>query len=121
MVGRANDVKQHRWFKQILWTDVMERRIQVRKIEFLKIKYTLIRILCSRQSYQKSIIPVTHKILNYLMMNFCKHQNVQKKNVIYLINFKQYICINLLVIEDNPFSLSRFFYTRQVKTIVDSD
>ncbi len=34
MAGGVNDVKQHRWFKHILWTDVMERRIQVRKIQF---------------------------------------------------------------------------------------
>lgn len=29
MAGGVNDVKQHRWFKQIVWTDIIEQKIQV--------------------------------------------------------------------------------------------
>ncbi|CAF0771752.1 unnamed protein product [Rotaria sp. Silwood1] len=28
MAGGANDIKEHPWFKHILWTDIMERRIE---------------------------------------------------------------------------------------------
>jgi hypothetical protein len=56
----------------------------------LRISGILVLILYSHQSYQNLIIPVILKILNCLMMNFLKHRNVQKQNMIYLINFKLY-------------------------------
>ncbi len=34
MAGGVNDVKQHRWFKQIVWIDIIERRIRVRNFEY---------------------------------------------------------------------------------------
>ncbi len=34
MAGGVNDVKQHRWFKQIVWTDIIEQRIRVRHLEY---------------------------------------------------------------------------------------
>jgi hypothetical protein len=34
MAGGVNDVKQHRWFKQIVWTDIIEQRIRVRNLEY---------------------------------------------------------------------------------------
>ena len=30
MAGGVNDVKQHRWFKPTVWSDIAERRIRVR-------------------------------------------------------------------------------------------
>ncbi len=30
MAGGVHDVKQHRWFEDIVWTDIMDRRIRVR-------------------------------------------------------------------------------------------
>ena len=38
MTGGVNDIKQHRWFKQISWTDIIERRNRVRNIYFSKTK-----------------------------------------------------------------------------------
>lgn len=32
MAGGVNDIKQHRWFKQIVWTEIAERRIRVGKL-----------------------------------------------------------------------------------------
>ncbi len=32
MIGGVDDIKQHQWFKQIVWTDVIERRIPVRNL-----------------------------------------------------------------------------------------
>ena len=29
MSGGVNDIKQHRWFKQISWTNIIEQKIQV--------------------------------------------------------------------------------------------
>jgi hypothetical protein len=93
MSGGVNDVKQHRWFKQILWTDVMEQRGKVRKSQIReKLKHSIL-IFYSHRSYQKLIIQETHKILNYSKMNFFKHLHVEEKNMIYLINFKLHISI----------------------------
>lgn len=30
MAGGVNDIKEHRWFQTIIWTDIVERRIRVR-------------------------------------------------------------------------------------------
>lgn len=40
MVGGANDIKQHRWFEHVTWTDIIDRRVQVTHcIEQFSFKY----------------------------------------------------------------------------------
>ena len=103
MAGGVNDIKQHRWFKQIVWTDIAERRIRVR-ILFDYDDRILFFSLTSHRLCQDSTIPVILKISNYLKMNYLKHPNVPKKNTIYSNNFNPLFSNkNQLVLDDNVF------------------
>lgn len=93
MVGGVNDIKEHRWFEQISWTDVIEQRTSVSE----EISAPLpVHCFFSRRFDLKWIIQVIHRTSNYSKKSSSKPRFVHRRTSIYFTSSEKHFGLILL-------------------------
>lgn len=93
MIGGVKDIKEHRWFENISWTDVIEQRIPVRRDSSVPSARSSVSSasFVSHRFDLRSIIQVIRRTSNYSVKNCFKLLFVHQKKSICFTNFETFI------------------------------